>query len=83
MEKRNRFIAPERMGTWVVTSMGVALVALVLAVYGIREARLSSVVSQVEVIKLNQRLMALESKQAPPTAVTPRPAAPEAEHPMD
>lgn len=64
METRNRFIAPHRMGTWVVTTLGVALVALLLAVFGIREARVSAVVSQVEILKLNDRIKALEMKES-------------------
>jgi hypothetical protein len=60
MEERNRFIDPKRMGTWLVVALGTALVALILAAFSIREARLGAMVTQVEVIKLLDRIQALE-----------------------
>lgn len=67
MEERSRFINPKRMGIWVVVAFGTALIALVLAFVGIREARVSALVTQVEVVKLLDRIQALERRQAPPT----------------
>lgn len=69
METRSRFIAPHRMGAWVVTALGVAVVALIVAVFGLRESRVSAVVTQVEVMKLNDRIKSLEMKE--PKAMAP------------
>ena len=70
MATRERFIASERMGAWVVATLGVALAAFVIAVFGVMEARTGSAVAQVEIIKLHERIQALEAnnKPAPTTA---------------
>ena len=73
MEERSRFIAPQRMGVWIVVAFGTAVVALVLGFWNIREDRLGALVTQTEVFNLNQRLQALEK-----AANKPAPAAPAA-----
>ena len=73
MEERSRFIAPQRMGVWIVVALGTALLALVLAVWNVREDRVGVLVTQTEVINLNARLQALEK-----AANKPAPAAPAA-----
>lgn len=75
MEVRSRFIAQERMGTWLVVTLGVAVLALLTAIWGIREARLGSVVAQVEVLKLDERIKALEAARPSEPAAAPAPAA--------
>ncbi len=72
MEVRSRFIAQERMGAWVIVTLGIAVLALLTAIWGIREARLGSVVAQVEVLKLDERIKALEAARP---AAAPAPAA--------
>lgn len=83
MEARNRFIAPERMGAWLVVTLGVAVLALVAAIFGIMESRTGSVVSQVQVLKLDERIRALEAaRRVEPAAAMPAPEsmpAPEAQ----
>ena len=77
MEERSRFINPKRMGIWVVVGVGTALLALILAFEGMREARLSAVVAQAEVLNLNKRVQTLERERAAPLpapASTPAPA---------
>ena len=73
MATRERFIASERMGAWIVTTLGVALAAFVLAAFGVMEARTGATVTQVEIIKLNERIQALEAKSR--TASAPASAA--------
>lgn len=68
MATRERFIASERMGAWVVTTLGVALAAFVLAAFGVKEARTGAAVTQVEIIKLHERIQALEAKNKPASA---------------
>lgn len=70
MEERNRFIDPKRYGIWIAVSFGLALLALLTAIMGTREGRVGSMVAQTEVIKLNERIMALEKKQAAPAPAT-------------
>lgn len=76
MENRNRFIAPQRMGIWIVIALGTALAALVVAVWGIMESRTSYAVMQIEIIKLDQRINMLEKphQAAMPDHVPPMPA---------
>lgn len=64
METRSRFISQERMGTWVAVTFGVAVLALVTAIWGVRESRLGSVVAQVQVLKLDERIKSLEAARA-------------------
>lgn len=71
MEERSRFINPKRMGVWIVVSFGLAVLALVTAIMGMRESRVGAVVTQAEVIKLNERIMALEKMRAPPPMHAP------------
>jgi hypothetical protein len=66
MEERNRFIDPKRYGIWIVVSFGLALLALLTAIMGTHEGRVGAVVTQTEVIKLNERIVALEKKLAAP-----------------
>lgn len=73
MATRERFIASERMGAWIVTTLGVALAAFVLAVFGVMESRTGAAVTQVEIIKLHERIQALEAKSN--TASAPASAA--------
>lgn len=68
MATRERFIASERMGVWVITTLGVALAAFVLAAYGVVEARMSAAVSQVEIIKLSERIKKVEENNKPASA---------------
>ncbi len=68
MEERSRFINPKRMGIWVVVGFGTALLALILAFEGMREARLGAVVAQAEVLNLNKRVQTLERERAAPVA---------------
>lgn len=76
MQERNRFIAPERMGAWVIVAFGTGLLALVMAFAGMYESRIGMALSQVEVIKLNERIRALEQVRAPaPAKPAPAPAA--------
>lgn len=72
MEIRNRFIAPERMGAWLVVTLGTAIAAFVIAVWGVMESRTSAVVLQVELLKFDQRLKSLE--RAPKAAMPAMPA---------
>jgi Tfp pilus assembly protein PilN len=60
MEIRNRFIAPQRVGAWLVVTLGTALAALVIGVWGILESRTSATVLQVEILKFDQRIKSLE-----------------------
>jgi hypothetical protein len=76
MEERNRFIDPKRYGIWIAVAFGLALLALVATIMGIHENRMGAVVTQVEVLNLNNRIVELEKKQAVPTA--PAVAAPAA-----
>lgn len=75
MENRNRFIAPQRMGVWIVVALGTALAALVVAVWGIMESRTGFVVQQVELLKFDQRIKSLEKSHqaAMPAHVPPMP----------
>ncbi len=61
METRNRFIAPERMGVWLVVALGTALAAFVIATWGILEARTVSAVVQVQVLQMDERIKSLEA----------------------
>lgn len=70
MEERSRFINPKRYGIWIAVSFGLALIALLTAFLGTREGRIGAMVTQTEVIKLNERIVALERSRA-----TPAPAA--------
>lgn len=75
MESRSRFVAPERMGAWVAVAFGLAILALITAIWGVREARAVSAVTQVQILKLDERLRALEgARSAAPAATTPAPA---------
>jgi hypothetical protein len=76
MEVRSRFIAPERMGVWIVVAFGTAILALVLAFWTSREARVGALVTQTEVINLNQRLQSLEKAASNPAPSAPAAAAP-------
>lgn len=71
MATRERFIASERMGAWVVSTLGVALAAFVIAVFGVMEARTGSAVAQVEIIKLHERIQALEANNKPASTTAP------------
>jgi len=71
METRHRFIAPHRFGAWIVVTLGTAIAALVIAVWGILESRTGFVVQQVELIKFDQRIKSLEKS---PKAAMPAPA---------
>ena len=72
MEARNRFIAPERMGAWIIVSLGTALAAFVISIWGVLESRATGAVLQVELIKYNERIQALEKPKA--AAAMPAPA---------
>ena len=72
MESRSRFISQERMGAWLVVTLGVAVLALVAAIWGLQESRLASALAQAEVLKLDERIRALEA--ARPAAAMPAPA---------
>lgn len=77
METRNRFIAPQRMGAWLVVALGTAIAAFVIAIWGVMESRTSSAVLQVELLKFDQRIKSLE--KAPKAAMpAPAPAKPSA-----
>jgi hypothetical protein len=71
MEVRSRFIAPERVGVWIVVAFGTAVLALVLAFWTSREVRVGALVTQTEVINLNQRLQSLERAANKPAPVAP------------
>jgi len=71
MEARSRFIDPKRMGAWIVVAFGLAILALVTAVMGMRESRIGAVVTQAEVLKLSDRISALERMRAPPPMQAP------------
>lgn len=64
MESRSRFIAPERMGAWLVVTLGVALLALITAIWAVRESRVASIVAQAQVLKLDERIRALEAERS-------------------
>lgn len=72
METRNRFIAPERMGAWLVVTLGTAVAAFVIAAWGVYESRTISTVQQVELLKFDERIKALEQS---PKAALPAPTA--------
>lgn len=79
MATRSRFIAQERMGTWLVVTLGVAVLALVAAIWGVMESRTGSMVAQVQVLKLDERIRALEAaRPAEPAVAMPAPEAQEA-----
>jgi hypothetical protein len=78
MEGRSRFIDPKRMGVWIVVSFGLAILALVTAIMGMRESRVGAVVTQAEVLKLNERIVALEKMRPPPMHAPAAGAAPAA-----
>lgn len=67
MEIRNRFIAPQRVGAWLVVTLGTAIAAFVIAIWGVMESRTSSAVLQVEILKFDQRIKSLE--KAPKAAM--------------
>lgn len=69
METRPRFIAPHRLGTWVVTTLGTALAALVISVWGLMESRATTATLQVELLKFDERIKALEAPK--PAAMQP------------
>lgn len=71
MEMRNRFIAPQRVGAWLVVTLGTALAALVISVWGILESRTSATVLQVEILKFDQRIKSLE--KSPSSGTMPAP----------
>lgn len=71
MEIRNRFIAPHRMGAWLVVTLGTAIAAFVIAVWGVLESRISFAVLQVEILKVDQRIKSLEKS---PSGAMPAPA---------
>lgn len=79
MESRSRLIAPERMATWLVVTLGVALLALIAAVYGIQEARTSAAVNQLQFQDLDKRVKAVEASKsaAAAPAMPAEPAMPE------
>lgn len=68
MEIRNRFIAPQRMGAWLVVALGTALAAFVIAVFGVMESRTSYAVLQVQLLKFDTRIKSLGKS---PIAATP------------
>lgn len=74
MATRHRFIHPDRMGAWVVVTLGVALVALVMTTYTLRQLKVAVAVQQVQVIKLTDRVQALEQAKAIAPAPAPEPA---------
>lgn len=79
MATRHRFIHPDRMGAWVVATLGVAMVALVLGTYTLRQLKVAVAVQQVQVLKLTERVQALEQAKASlpaPAAVAPAQPAP-------
>ena len=76
MESRNRFIAPERVGAWLIVAFGLALLALVMSINGMMESRATNALVQVEVLKLSDRIKALESKPASMPAAPAEPAMP-------
>jgi hypothetical protein len=71
MEERSRFIAPQRMGVWIVVAFGTAVLALVLAFWTAREVHVGALVTQTEVLTLNARLQALERAGNKPAPVAP------------
>jgi len=71
METRNRFIAPQRIGAWLVVALGTATAAFVIAVWGILESRTSFSVLQVQLLKFDERIKSLERS---PKAAMPAPA---------
>lgn len=74
METRHRFIAPERMGAWLVTTLGTAVAALVIGVWGIMESRATTATLQVELLKFDERMKSLEesaSRNAPAQVTIP------------
>jgi hypothetical protein len=75
MTTRHRFIKPERMGAWTVVALGVGLVALVLSTYTLRHLKVAVAVQQVQVMKLEARVRALESTKAVAPAPALKPAA--------
>jgi hypothetical protein len=76
MEERNRFIDPKRYGIWIAVAFGLALLALVTTIMGIHENRMGAVVTQVEVLNLNNRIVALEHAGAAPATAPAAHAAP-------
>lgn len=80
MEQRNRFIAPGRIGAWLIVTLGTATAALVISVWGVLESRTSYSVLQVELLKFDQRVKSVE---AAPKLAMPSPAMPAPDMPMD
>lgn len=75
MEVRSRFIAQERMGAWVIVTLGIAVLALVMALWGLQESRLTVAVNQMQFLKLDERIKALEAARPSEPAAAPAPAA--------
>lgn len=73
MENRNRFIAPQRVGAWLIVTLGTATAALVIAVWGVLESRTSYSVLQVELLKFDERIKSMEGS---PKAAMPAPLMP-------
>jgi hypothetical protein len=68
MEERIRFIDPKRFGIWISIAFGVAVLALVMALFGLRESRVGTALTQLEVVKLSDRIKAVEQTQGGRTA---------------
>lgn len=76
MDSRNRFIAPERVGIWLMVAFGLAVLALITAIWGVRESRATNAFVQLEILKLSGRIKAQESKPAAMPAAPAEPAMP-------
>ncbi len=76
MDSRNRFIAPERVGIWLMVAFGLAVLALITAIWGVRESRATNAFVQLEILKLSDRIKAQESKPAAMPAAPAEPAMP-------
>jgi len=77
MANMDNMIEPGRQGVWIAATFVVALLALVVAIVGVKRNSELLYMTQTELLLVNQRIEALQGGKAPP-AVPAAPAAPAA-----
>nr|WP_294838421.1 hypothetical protein [uncultured Methylotenera sp.] len=71
MANMDNLIEPGRQGTWVAATFVVALLALVVAIVGVKRNSELLYMTQTELLLVNQKIEALQGGKAPPAAAAP------------
>lgn len=71
MANMDNLIEPARQGTWIATTFVLALLALVVAIVGVKRNSELLYMTQTELLLVNQKIEALQASKAPPVVAAP------------